>query len=347
MSRPSAANWVAESTTTTGTGDVTPAGALEGFAPFSVMTDGLIYYTLQDGLDKECGIGTLGAGKIQRTTVLASFINGTYASPGAKIDLSGYAEIYCTVNADLFNQMNAALTKLDGIEDGATADQIAVEVPFTPNFLISNTNTQAAIDALSNDVLIYPAAAIFNDTVGSFIRLANNITFVNGKYFVNPTDMSIYVAAALHSGTIASFSSTGPDQVTIVTGTEAIIANRTKIATQDWVTSRESKVIAFNGDTDLTLDTSTALTFDITLTQPTIQISFLLATEAAGTQHETILFLHQGAGANKVTFPANVKWSYDSNPVLSFNAGQVDVFSFIKKAGDSNWYGSSIGGSYA
>jgi hypothetical protein len=42
-------------------------------------------------------------------------------------------------------------TKLDGIEAGATADQVASEVPFTPNGDITATNLQAAVQEVRDD----------------------------------------------------------------------------------------------------------------------------------------------------------------------------------------------------
>lgn len=43
-------------------------------------------------------------------------------------------------------------TKLDGIETGATADQLASEVPVTPSGNLSSTNTQAALEELQSDI---------------------------------------------------------------------------------------------------------------------------------------------------------------------------------------------------
>lgn len=122
MSKPKVANWVAENTASVGTGDIVLAGALEGFARFSVIGDGDVYYTLQNGMNKECGIGTLSGATIKRKTILASLIDGKYASPGEKINLDGYAEIYCTVNASIFTEIILALDKVSGIEDGADAN---------------------------------------------------------------------------------------------------------------------------------------------------------------------------------------------------------------------------------
>jgi hypothetical protein len=50
---------VKETTTTTGTGTITLAGAVSGFQAFSEIGDGnTTYYTIVSGTDWEVGIGT-------------------------------------------------------------------------------------------------------------------------------------------------------------------------------------------------------------------------------------------------------------------------------------------------
>lgn len=124
MAKPKVANWVAENTTTIGTGDIALSGALEGFARFSVIGDGDVYYTLQNGMNKECGIGTLSGTILKRKEVLASFIDGVYSNPGQLIDLNGYSEIYCTINATIFSDIIEKIDKINSIEFGAEKNPI-------------------------------------------------------------------------------------------------------------------------------------------------------------------------------------------------------------------------------
>jgi len=66
---------VKETTTTTGTGSYTLAGAEAGFQSFSVIGDGnTTYYACTDGTDFEVGIGTFTASgtQLSRTTILSS-----------------------------------------------------------------------------------------------------------------------------------------------------------------------------------------------------------------------------------------------------------------------------------
>jgi hypothetical protein len=66
---------VKETTTTTGTGSYTLAGAEQGYQAFSVIGDGnTTYYTCTDNTEWEVGIGTYTAAgtTLARTTILAS-----------------------------------------------------------------------------------------------------------------------------------------------------------------------------------------------------------------------------------------------------------------------------------
>jgi hypothetical protein len=82
------ADRVQETTTTTGTGTVTLAGAVTGFQSFSVVGDGnTTFYTIADqsGSNWEVGIGTYTSSgtTLARTTVLSSSNAGSLVNFGA------------------------------------------------------------------------------------------------------------------------------------------------------------------------------------------------------------------------------------------------------------------------
>tara|TARA_R110002167_G_scaffold105156_3_gene270606 strand:+ start:853 stop:1338 length:486 start_codon:yes stop_codon:yes gene_type:complete len=88
---------VQESTTTTGTGTVTLAGATTGFQSFSVIGNGnTTYYTLVSDSEWEVGIGTYTASgtTLSRDNVLES------SNSGSKITLSGTSNVFCTYPAE-------------------------------------------------------------------------------------------------------------------------------------------------------------------------------------------------------------------------------------------------------
>lgn len=93
------ANWVKEVTATVGTGAITLGGAPAGYVPFSEAfadTDNVLY-TIEDGVNREIGIGTLAAGSpwsLIRTYVMETLVGGVLTKSGAApINLSGAAII--------------------------------------------------------------------------------------------------------------------------------------------------------------------------------------------------------------------------------------------------------------
>lgn len=89
---------VKETTTTTGTGTYTLAGAVGGFEAFSEVGDGnTTYYACTDGTDFEVGIGTYTASgtTLARTTILQS------SNSDAAVNwIAGTRTIFCTLPAE-------------------------------------------------------------------------------------------------------------------------------------------------------------------------------------------------------------------------------------------------------
>ena len=89
---------VKETTTTTGTGTITLAGAVTGFQAFSVLGDGnSTYYTITDGTDWEVGIGTYTSSgtTLSRDVVIDSSNSGNLVNWGA-----GDKDVFVTYPAD-------------------------------------------------------------------------------------------------------------------------------------------------------------------------------------------------------------------------------------------------------
>ena len=72
---------VQETSTTSGTGTLTLAGAVAGFQTFSssIGNGNTTFYTIYDNVaqDWEVGVGTVGAGTLSRDTVLSNSLGTT------------------------------------------------------------------------------------------------------------------------------------------------------------------------------------------------------------------------------------------------------------------------------
>jgi hypothetical protein len=94
---PLLADRVKETTTTTGTGQLTLAGAPTGFQSFTTAfgNGASVYYVIAGGAQWEIGIGTTGAGTLTRETVLQS------TNADALVDFAaGVKDVFCSYVAD-------------------------------------------------------------------------------------------------------------------------------------------------------------------------------------------------------------------------------------------------------
>ncbi len=88
---------VKETTTTTGTGTVTLAGAVDSFQSFAAIGNAnTTYYAIKSGNNYEVGLGTYTASgtTLSRDTVLES------SNSGSKITLAGTSDVFCTYPAE-------------------------------------------------------------------------------------------------------------------------------------------------------------------------------------------------------------------------------------------------------
>ena len=130
---------VKETTTTTGTGTITLAGAVTGFQAFSVIGDGnTTFYTIAGGAEFEVGIGTytLSGTTLSRTTILES------SNAGSAVNFSaGTKDVFVTYPAE---------RSVIAVGGGVTSDTGAVYI----NKTIMNENT--TIEADENGLIVGP-----------------------------------------------------------------------------------------------------------------------------------------------------------------------------------------------
>lgn len=130
---------VKETTSTSGTGSVTLAGAVQGFQGFSSVGDGnTTYYTIAGVAEWEVGIGTYSAGVLSRDTVLGSSANGDKVAFS-----SGVKDVFCTLPAG----------------KAVVSDTLPVTLAFnvaSPNATVNVSSLTSAAASTNGDLALAP-----------------------------------------------------------------------------------------------------------------------------------------------------------------------------------------------
>ena len=207
------ADRVQETTTTTGTGTITLAGAVSGFQSFAVVGNGnTCYYTIVDGSAWEVGIGTYSTTgpTLARTTVLSNssgntspitlaagskFVFLTYPSEkSVNLDASGNVSVLGTIASGTWQATTigvsyggTGVTSSSGVNSVVLRDSNANA---TANSFIPGYNV---ITAAAGTTVLTAASAYNQRVSGSTtqtIQLPNATTLANGQGFAIDNDSS-------------------------------------------------------------------------------------------------------------------------------------------------------------
>jgi hypothetical protein len=191
---------VKESSTTTGTGTYTLAGAETGFQTFAVIGNGnTTYYaaTAVDGSGFEVGIGTYTASgtTLARTTILSSSNSNNEVSWGA-----GEKLITCVQPADKVNMLDA---------DGkATGTSFAASIDLNPVAAPSHAEGRVFYDSTRDSLAYYNSNSAMTIHAGqdTVLRVYNNsggsIAAGSPVYLTGETGAVPTIAKATASGTL-------------------------------------------------------------------------------------------------------------------------------------------------
>lgn len=100
----------------------------------------------------------------------------------------------------------------------------------------------------------------------------------------------------------------------------------------------------YTGANTIAVTPMDATIHNLSLDRVTTAVTVGGTTDAAGMARQVTLFLTQTTGSNKVTWPANIKWSNNRVPILSYGVGTVDMVSLITQDKGVNWRGVFNGG---
>lgn len=195
---------VKETTTTSGTGSVTLAGAAQGFQGFSSIGDGnTTYYTIAGVAEWEVGIGTYSAGVLSRDTVLGSSANGDKVAFS-----SGVKDVFCTLPA----------------VKAVVSDNLSVTTAFSttsPNDTVNVSSLTPAVSSTNGDIAIVPkgSGALLGQVPTSTSAGGNK----RGSYAVDlqlRRTSASQVASGLYSGVLSGYRNRASAESSVVAGGE-------------------------------------------------------------------------------------------------------------------------------
>jgi len=165
---------VQETSTTTGTGTLTLAGAVTQFQTFSsaVGNGNTTYYTIYNagGSDWEVGIGTVGAGTLARTTILAS------SNAGAAVNFTGTLYVFGDYPAG-----KAAYLDASGVINNTTFN--ATTSVITPIVQATNSGGLALKNSAGTTQISMGAGGGDNAS----INVSTNLNGTNAQIDISPT----------------------------------------------------------------------------------------------------------------------------------------------------------------
>jgi len=239
-------NRVRETTTTTGTGAQTLAGAVDGFQTFAagIGNDNTTYYaiSLNTASEWEVGLGTLNSDSstLTRTTVLES------SNADSAVDFAaGSKEVFCTLPSEKAVYLDASEDQVGGFSSLAadTSPQLGGDLDVVTSDIVSTTNRD--IDIIphgTGDVNLGADtiqmgdndadATVTTQGTGDLILNTNNgtnagnITLLDGadgNISITPNGTGDVVLAADSvsvgdSGAAATLTSNGAGTLTLTTG---------------------------------------------------------------------------------------------------------------------------------
>jgi len=226
---------VKETTTTTGTGTYTLAGAVSGFQSFSVIGNGnTTYYSISDGIDWEVGIGTYTASgtTLSRDTILESSNSGNAVNWSA-----GDKDIFVTYPAERAVYL---------VEDGSEVEQTSYG-DITADSISLTTGTVSTTPASDTDIAnklyvdnLVASGIHFHTPVRVESPIALTVTYNNGTSGVGATLTNAGSQAAL---VIDGVTLSVNDRVLIYTQTDQtqngiyVVSNVGSVST-NWVLTR-------------------------------------------------------------------------------------------------------------
>jgi hypothetical protein len=360
------ADRVKETTTTTGTGTVTLAGAVTGFQSFAVVGNAnTTYYAIvvEGGSDWEVGIGTYTSSgtTLSRDTVLESSNSNSLVNFGVgtkavfvtyPADRSVTSDYPNTFTNDQVISVNSSTNALRITQTGS-GNALLVEDSANPDsspFIITNAGVVGigTTTPQAGTTLAVTGISVFGRNGTNGYTQLNEGTAANTGYlsfwtaadvrqayigFIGSPNDALNIETDSGSNKPVRIATNALTRVTVA-ATGSTTFDGQVLLNQDYVEKR----FTANSSTAITLDLANGTMQDITLTAST---TITMPTAVAGKSF--ILFLRSGAGTYTVAW-TTVKWPGGTAPTVTATASRLDIYSFFSDG--TNWYGITVSQNY-
>jgi hypothetical protein len=281
---------VQETTTTTGTGTITLAGAVSGFQSFSVIgNSNTTFYSIVGGTEWELGIGTYTSSgtTLSRDTILESSNGGTAVNFSA-----GTKTVFCTYPAERSVYVDGSsivpgATATLPISSGGTGSSTAA---FSGSNITDLNATAITAGTISNNRTTASSSngattIVERDATGNF---STNVITAN-SYSGSGANLTSLNASSVSSGTLAAANG-GTGQISL-TANNVILGNATS-AVQFVAPGTSANVLTSNGTTWVSQAAGGGSSYTILASQSMVGASIVDFTGIPTTAKEIIISIY-------------------------------------------------------
>tara|TARA_R100001440_G_scaffold18652_4_gene31589 strand:+ start:58 stop:1008 length:951 start_codon:yes stop_codon:yes gene_type:complete len=304
---------VKETTTSTGTGAISLAGAQPNFRTFaSVLSNAdTTYYAIIDNtnLAFEVGLGTYASSgnTITRTTVLSSSNSNSAVNFSA-----GTKDVLLTYPADkaVYEESDGSVL-IENLELNANA--------------IKSTDTNGNIQLFPNGT--------------GFTELYGNTNAGTIRFNCESNSHGVTVQGPAHSAA-ATYTVKLPDTLGLTQASGIVTSDANGVVSFDNGTIDESTTITSSSNA-ATINLRDGNVFLHDLTE---NVTYTFSNPAAsGRASAFVLKIIQDSSARTITWPGSVDWAAATAPTLTSTNNGVDIFVFLTIDGGTTYYGFTAG----
>ena len=308
---------VKETTTSTGTGAISLAGAQPNFRTFaSVLSNAdTTYYAIIDNtnLAFEVGLGTYATSgnTITRTTVLSS------SNSNSAVDFSaGTKDVLLTYPADkaVYEESDGSVL-IENLELNANA--------------IKSTDTNGNIQLFPNGT--------------GFTELYGNTNAGTVRFNCENNSHGVTVQGPAHSAS-ATYTVKLPDTLGLTQASGLVTSDANGVVNFDAGTTDDVNTITSSSNA-ATINLQLGNVFEHDLTE---NVTYTFSNPGPNnTGSVFILKIIQDSSARTITWPTSVDWAGGTAPTLTATNNGVDVFVFFTRDGGTTYYGFTAGQAFA